>query len=78
MDAMITKALSEIGEEKSVTIVAILGGRGIRNRLTAMGLLPGTEITVIRNGGRGPFVVSVKNSRMALGRGIADKIIVTE
>lgn len=78
MDATITKTLSEIEEGARVTVVAIQGGRGIRRRLTTMGLMPGAKITVMLNGGRGPFVVSVKNSRMALGRGVADKIMVTE
>ncbi|MGD0078632.1 MAG: FeoA family protein [Sedimentisphaerales bacterium] len=78
MDAMTAKALSEIEEGARVTVVGIQGGRGIRSRLTAMGLLPGARITVLRNGGSGPFVVSIKNSRMALGRGVADKIMVTE
>jgi len=78
MDTTIAKALSEIGGGTRVTVVGIRGGRGIRNRLTAMGLMPGAKITVLLNGGRGPFVVCVKNSRMALGRGVADKIMVTE
>jgi len=43
-----------------------------------MGLLPKIQITVVQNGGRGPFVVSIKNSRMVLGRGVADKIMVLE
>jgi ferrous iron transport protein A len=78
MDAAFARSLSEIEEGVSVTVVGIQGGRGIRNRLTEMGLLPGAEITVLRNGGRGPFVICVKNSRMALGRGVADKIMVTK
>ena len=78
MDTTVTKALWEIEEGANVTVVAIRGGRGIRRRLTTMGLMPGAKITVLLNGGRGPFVVIIKNSRMALGRGIADKIMVTE
>jgi ferrous iron transport protein A len=78
MDATYAKSLSEIEEGASVTVVGIQGGRGIRSRLTAMGLLPGAEITVLRNGGRGPFVICIKNCRMALGRGVADKVIVTK
>jgi ferrous iron transport protein A len=78
MDITIAKALSEIEEGAKVTIVAIQGGRGIRSRLTTMGLMPGVKISVLRNGGSGPFVISIKNSRMALGRGVADKIMVTE
>jgi ferrous iron transport protein A len=77
METAVTRPLSEVEEGRSVTVISIQGGRGIRNRLTALGLLPKTLITVMRNGGRGPFVVSIKNSRMALGRGVADKIMVT-
>jgi ferrous iron transport protein A len=39
-------------------------------------LLPGTQIKVLHNGRFGPFVISIKNSRMAIGRGVADKIMV--
>jgi Fe2+ transport system protein FeoA len=39
--------------------------------------LANVEITVINNGHPGPFVVSVKGSRMMLGRGMADKIMVS-
>ncbi len=41
-----------------------------------MGLVPGVEIEVVSNAFHGPFVVSVKGSRMMLGRGMAWKILV--
>lgn len=53
---------------------SVHGGRGLRGRLAALGLIPGTEITVLRNGGDGPFVVAVNNSRICIGRGMAMKI----
>lgn len=71
------KTLSEVPEGMSVSIVGIEGGRGLKSRLTTMGLLPGTQIKVLHNGRFGPFVISIKNSRMAIGRGVADKIMVT-
>ena len=58
-------------------LVAVYGGRGLKSRLAAMGLVPNVEITVISNGHPGPFVISVKNSRIMLGRGMADKIMVS-
>ncbi|MHC4332911.1 MAG: FeoA family protein [Planctomycetota bacterium] len=42
-----------------------------------MGILPNVEITVVSNGRPGPFVIIVKNSKVVLGRGMADKIMVS-
>jgi len=41
-----------------------------------MGLVADVEITVVSNSHPGPFVISVKGSRMMLGRGMAQKIAV--
>jgi len=41
-----------------------------------MGLMVNVEITVVNNGHPGPFVVSVRESKVVLGRGMADKIMV--
>jgi ferrous iron transport protein A len=68
--------LSTIQSGKTVKLLSIEAGRGLNSRLTAMGLLPNVEITVINNGHPGPFVISVRGSRMMLGRGMADKIMV--
>ena len=77
METTITRPLSEVTEGQTVNIIKIDGGRDLRSRLTTMGLLPKTRIKVVRNGKSGPFVISVKNSKMALGRGIVDKIMVS-
>ncbi len=77
METTITRPLSQVAEGQIVNIIKIVGGRGLRVRLTAMGLLSGTQVTVVHNGRSGPFVISVKNSKMALGRGIVDKIMVS-
>ena len=68
--------LSTIQSGKTVKLLSIEAGRGLNSRLTAMGLLPNVEITVINNGHPGPFVISVRGSKMMLGRGMADKIMV--
>ena len=59
-----------------VRIVSIEGGYGIRQRLYEMGLTPGTEIIVISNNGRGPILVSTRGITLAIGRGVARKILV--
>ena len=77
METTITRPLSEVTEGQTVNIIRIDGGRDLRSQLTTMGLLPKTRIKVVRNGKSGPFVISVKNSKMALGRGVVDKIMVS-
>ena len=61
---------------KRVRLVSIAGGRRLRMRLAELGLVPGVEIDVINNSLHGPFIVGVKGSRIAIGRGMAFKIIV--
>ncbi|MBA7714604.1 hypothetical protein ES703_123630 [subsurface metagenome] len=71
------RPLSVVKEGETVKLAAINAGQGLKSRLTTMGLLPNVEITVINNSHPGPFVISVKNSRMMLGRGMAHKIMVS-
>ena len=71
-------SLSEVRSGQKVKLVSIEAGRGLTNRLISMGLLPNVEITVINNSHPGPFVVNVKGSKIMLGRGMANKIIVCD
>jgi len=41
-----------------------------------MGLVPGVEVEVVNSSAKGPFVVSVKGTRLILGRGMVSKILV--
>ncbi len=66
--------LGLIREGTRAILRSVQGGRGLRGRLASLGLIPGAEITVLRNGGGGPFVVAVNNSRICIGRGMAMKI----
>lgn len=50
---------------------------GFRKRLMDLGLTPGTVITVVKSAPfRGPLEVLVRGSRLALGRGMAERIFV--
>jgi len=71
-----TRPLSTVKEGQKVRLVSVNAGRGLNSRLTAMGLVPDVEITVVNNSHPGPFVISVKDSKMMLGRGMAQKIMV--
>jgi Fe2+ transport system protein FeoA len=78
MEQKATQSLSEIRSGRKVRLVSIEAGRGLTHRLISMGLLPNAEITVINNNHPGPFVINVKGSRIMLGRGMANKIIVCD
>ncbi len=68
--------LTMVNEGTRAILRSIEGGRQLRGRLAALGLLPGSELEVIQNSGHGPFVVSVKGSRVVIGRGMAARIAV--
>ena len=59
-----------------VRVVGIDAGRGLNSRLAAMGLVASTELRVVSNGHPGPFVLIVKDAKVVLGRGVAQKIMV--
>jgi ferrous iron transport protein A len=58
------------------TVVKLEGGRGILGRLAALGFTPGANVTVMRNHGSGPIIVTVLDTQIALGRGQAAKVYV--
>ncbi|MFN2351351.1 MAG: ferrous iron transport protein A [Kiritimatiellia bacterium] len=63
---------------RSVVLRRVRGGHGLTSRLAALGLLPGVVVDVCNNDRHGPLVVSLKGSRLMLGRGMADKLAVEE
>jgi len=64
-------------QEGEFGIVAeFMGGSGAQLRLATIGLKKGDEVEVITNSGAGQLVVAVNGMRLALGRGIAKKIMV--
>jgi Fe2+ transport system protein FeoA len=68
--------LSMVETGRRVHLLSVHAGRGLKARLAAMGLVPGTEFEVIRNNLRGPFIIAVKTGRIMLGRGMAQRIMV--
>ena len=68
--------LSRIDPDQEVTLIDITGGRGIRSKLYSMGLVPGVSLRVLNRNSHGPLIVSVKDSRLVIGQGMASKIIV--
>ena len=69
--------LSDVLPGNEIVIRAFRGGRGMRQRLLDLGLVPGEIIKVVR-GGRGlPHVLLVKTSKIMLGHGIARHVMVS-
>jgi len=66
--------LAEFPAGRRVRITGHRGGRMLRARLLAMGLNLGREVDVIQNN-RGLIIVGVNGGRVALGRGISQKIV---
>ena len=68
--------LAMINPSEEVTVAEIRGGRGLVQRLADMGLTPGTKLKVINSQMPGPILIDLRGSRLALGHGVALKIMV--
>jgi ferrous iron transport protein B len=69
--------LMELEAGKIAVIRKLEGGRTVLTRLAALGFTPSTAVTMIRNGDHGPLLVSLRGSRIALGRGEAVHVLVS-
>ncbi len=56
------------------TVKYLGGGHQVVSRLAALGFTPGVRIQVVQNYGHGPIIVSLRDSRIALGRGEAKRV----
>jgi len=69
--------LRQMQSGKSGKVVQVQGGMGLANRLSALGVRPGKKITKVSSMlMRGPVTIQSGNTRMAIGFGMANKIIV--
>jgi len=73
--------LTELKKGEAGTVAAIRSrhrrGRGFEKRLMDMGLTPGTIVNVVKSAPfHGPIEILVRGSRLALGRGMAERILV--
>ncbi len=69
--------LRQMQSGQSGKVVQIQGGFGLVNRLSALGIRPGKRITKVSSMlMRGPVTIQLGNTQVALGFGMANKIIV--
>lgn len=69
------RPLSSIRSGETVQLASIEAGRRLTRRLTELGLTPGVTIQVVHVNG-GPLLIAVRGARLAIGRGMAEKILV--
>ncbi len=70
--------LVQVPAGKTVEVVFIDAGHGLKNRLASMGILTHSTFQVLRNEGAGRLIVGIKNSKVVIGRGASGKIFVRE
>ncbi|SFL87221.1 FeoA family protein [Halanaerobium salsuginis] len=56
-------------------IKEIVGGRKAKGKLNDLGFVSGKQVKIYRSSG-GPLIVGIGDNRIALGKGMAHKVIV--
>jgi ferrous iron transport protein A len=70
-------SLNTLAPGEAGVVRALTGGWGFMSRLATLGFTPGAKLTMVQNFGRGPLIVNIRDTRIALGRGEAAKVYVT-
>ena len=68
--------LGELKVGERATVQGFDGGHSLVSRLSALGFTPQTQVVMRQNFGSGPVIVKVRDTRIALGRGEAMKVLV--
>ena len=69
--------LTQLKAGQTATVKEIRGGNDVAHRLSSLGIRPGKEIThVSSHFWRGPITVRIGKSKVAIGHGMAQRIIV--
>ena len=69
--------LASLAPNEAGIVEYLAGGWGLTSRLATLGFTPGARVKMVQNFGHGPIIVMVRDTRIALGRGEAQKVIVT-
>ena len=71
------KALKDLKPGEGCGIGQSDGGRGMVNRLAALGIRPGRRITKLSSGFmHGPVTIEIDRTQVAIGFGMAKKILI--
>jgi Fe2+ transport system protein FeoA len=69
---MTARNLTQFARGRMARIVSVQAECASKNRLAALGLVPGEVIEVLSASAHGPCVIAFKESRLALQRDLAD------
>ena len=69
-------SLAELATNEHAIILSFANGRTETNRLVSLGFTPGAKVDMTQNYGHGPLIVTVRGTRVALGRVEAAKIFI--
>jgi ferrous iron transport protein A len=69
-------ALSALSPGEEAVLHSLHGGHEFRSRVANLGFTPGAFLKVLQNRGRGPVLVSLRGTLVALGRAEAAKVTV--
>jgi ferrous iron transport protein A len=71
------QTLDNLRPGQKAKVVEVHGGWGLRQKLCELGILPGQVVTMSNSSlWRGPVMVQVDSNEVALGRGVAAKVMV--
>ena len=78
MDAQLNSSfpLSLAGAGEWVRVEAVAGGKNLLKRLLALGISDGSELEIVQRQQGVGMVVRCANTRLALGHGMAHKVMV--
>ncbi|MET0067343.1 MAG: FeoA family protein [Candidatus Thiodiazotropha sp.] len=79
MDSTVTNellSLSRLPVGSRACISRVMGGRNLTHRLLSLGLRVGSEIELLQRRGGG-VVVASEGTRVALGAGVAEKLLMS-
>lgn len=68
--------LSDLHTGTSGIVHSLGNGKDLTARLASLGITPGVQFSVLQNYGHGPVIIIVRDTRIALGRGEARKVLV--
>ena len=71
-----TLSLDGMKKGEQAVFLSVNGAKGIASRLSSLGFTPGAALEMTQNYGHGPLVVTIRGTRVALGRQEARSITV--
>jgi len=70
--------LSDAREGSLYTLTSFQMGRGLKEKIISMGLNSGARFRILLNSGHGPVELEVRQTKLGIGRGMAQQIRVKE